>query len=160
MAEQIIPKSNAKLKFLYRQTRNINQKAKQLLTSALIQSHFDYASSSWCSGLTKKYKSRLQCTQNKIIRFLLNAPARTHIGSIEFRRVNMLHVELRGKQLKLNLVNGKAPNYLPDALNLKRSQHNINTVSSYLFLHVPCVKSFGKNFFLLHKYTGMERIAI
>ena len=59
VTEQIICRSNAKLKFLYRQTRNVNLKAKQLLTSALIQCHFDYTSSSWFSGLTTKYKSRL-----------------------------------------------------------------------------------------------------
>ena len=104
MAEKIISKSNAKLKFLYRQTRNVNPETKKMLTSALIQCHFDYASSSWYSGLTKKYKARLQCTQNKVIRFLLNAPARTHIGANEFRKVGMLPVELRVKQLKLNLV--------------------------------------------------------
>ena len=71
---------------------------------SLIQCHFDYASSSWYSDLTKKYKAMLQCTQNKVIRFLLNAPARTHIGANEFRKVGMLPVELRVKQLKLNLV--------------------------------------------------------
>ena len=76
-------------------------------------------------GLTKKYKARLQCTQNKVIRFLLNAPARTHIGANEFRKVGMLPVELRVKQLKLNLVhniiNGKAPNYLSESIKLTRN---------------------------------------
>ena len=46
----------------------------------------------------------LQCTHNKVIRFLLNAPARIHIGASEFRKVGMLSVELHVKQLKLNLV--------------------------------------------------------
>ena len=73
VAEKIISKSNVKLKFLYRQTRNVNLETTKMLTSALIQCHFDYPSSSWYSGLTKKYKARLQCTQNKVIRFLLNA---------------------------------------------------------------------------------------
>ena len=158
VAEKIISKSNAKLKFLYRQTRNVNLETKKLLTSALIQCHFDYASSSWYSGLTKKYKARLQCTQNKVIRFLLNAPARTHIGANEFRKVGIkLPVELRVKQLKLNLVhniiNGKAPNYLSESINLTRNQHNINTRSSTLSLQVPYVKSFGKTSF---QYTGIQ----
>ena len=157
VAEKIISKSNAKLKFLYRQTRNVNLETKKLLTSALIQCHFDYASSSWYSGLTKKYKARLQCTQNKVIRFLLNAPARTHIGANEFRKVGMLPVELRVKQLKLNLVhniiNGKAPNYLSESINLTRNQHNINTRSGTLSLQVPYVKSFGKTSF---QYTGIQ----
>ena len=83
VAEQIIRKSNAKLKFKYRHTRNVNLKAKQLLTSVLIKCYFDYASATWFSSQTKKYKSRLQCTQNKIIRLIGDAPARTHIGSTE-----------------------------------------------------------------------------
>ena len=94
-----------------RHTRNVNLKAKQLLTSVLIKCHYDYASSTWFSSLIKKYKSRLQCTQNKIIRLSGDAPARTHIGSTEVCLVIVLPVELRVKQLKLNLehviVNGK-----------------------------------------------------
>ena len=156
IADKIISKSNSKLKFLYRQTRNVNLETKKMLTAALIQCHFDYASSSWYSGLTKKYKARLQCTQNKIVRFLLKAPPRTHIGANEFRLVNMLPVELRAKQLKLNLVhnilNGTAPDYLNTAFKLTRSQHNINTRSGTMSLQIPHVKSFGKNTF---NYTGI-----
>ena len=143
VADKIICKSNAKFKILYRHTKNVNMKTKKLLTSALIQCHFDYACSSWFSGLTKKYKSRLQCTQNKVIRFLLNAPARTHIGLKEFRLVNMLPVELRVKQLKLNLVynviNDRAPKYMSNFFNVACKQHGINTRSSVMSLHVPYV---------------------
>ena len=82
--------------------------------------------------------TRLQCTQNKVIRFLLNAPARTHIGLREFRLVNMLPVELRVKQLKLNLVyniiNDRAPRYLSNYINVSCKQHGINTRSSSLSL--------------------------
>ena len=131
-------------------------KTKKLLTSALILCHFDYACSSWFSGLTTKYKCRLQCTQNKVIRFLLNAPARTHIGLREFRLVNMLPIELRVKQLKLNLVyniiNDRAPRYLSNYINVSCKQHGINTRSSYVSLHVPYVKSFGQTSFY---YTGV-----
>ena len=157
VADKIICKSNAKLKFLYRHTKTINMKTKTLLTTALIQCHFDYACSSWFSGLTKKYKSRLQCTQNKVIRFILNAPARTHIGLREFRLVNMLPVELRVKQLKLNLVynviNDKAPKYMSNLINVACKQHGINTRSSVMSLCVPYVKSFGQTSFY---YTGIH----
>ena len=101
VADKIICKSNAKLKFLYRQTKKVNMKTKTLLTSALILCVFDYACSSWFSGLKKKYKSRLQCTQNKVNRFLINAPARTHIGLREFRLVNILPIKLMGKTIKI-----------------------------------------------------------
>ena len=68
----------------------------------------------------------------------------------------MLQVELRVKQLKLNLVhniiNGKAPNYLSESLKLTRNQHNINTRSGTLSLQVP-VKSFCKTSF---QYTCIQ----
>ena len=53
VAEKIICNSNAKLKFLYRQTKNVNMKTKQLPKSALILCHFDYACSSWFPVLTE-----------------------------------------------------------------------------------------------------------
>jgi len=44
MAEMIIFKSNAKFKS--RQTKHVNMKSRQILTSALILCHFDYVCSS------------------------------------------------------------------------------------------------------------------
>ena len=133
---------------------------KKLLTSALILCHFDYACSSWFSGLTKKLKSRLQWTQNKVIRFLINALARTHIDLREFTLVNILPIELWEKQLKLNLVynviNDRAPRYLSNFINVSCKQHGINTRSSFLSLHVPYrpyVESFGQTSFY---YTGVQ----
>ena len=111
-ADKIVSRSNAKIKCLYRQTRHFNMKTKKLLTSALIQCHFDYASASWYSCLARKYKNRLQTTQNKIVRYLLNAPPRTHIGYSEFSQVNMLPVDLSLKLNQINnIVHGKAPTY-------------------------------------------------
>ena len=152
-ADKIVSRSNGKIKFLYRQTRHFNMKTKKLLTSALIQCHFEYASASWYSGLTKKYKNRLQTTQNKIVRFLLNAPPRNHIGYSELSQINMLPVDLRVKQLKLNqihnIVHGKAPMYLQSSFSLNTSRHN--TRSGPLSLSIPSVKSFGLSSF---NYTG------
>ena len=80
----------------------------------------------------QELKARLQCTQNNIIRYLLKATHWTHIGANEFRLVNMLPVELRAKQLKLNQVHNilscTAPVYLNTAFKLT-SKHNINTRS-------------------------------
>ena len=151
ITHKIISKSNSKLKFLFRQTRDVNLETKKMLTAALIHCHFDYASSSWYSRLSKNYKARLQCTQNKMIRYLLTATLWTHIGANGFRLVNMLSVELRDKQFKVNqvhnILNGTAPVYLNTAFKLTTSQHNINTRSSTMSLHIPQVKSFGKNNF-------------
>ena len=129
---------------MYKHTKNQHENKKLLTTACL-------------SGLTKKYKSRLQCTQKKVIRFILNAPARTHIGLREFRLVNMLPVELRVKQLKLNLVynvkNDKAPKYMSSLINVACKQHDINTRSSVLSLRVLYVKSFGQTSFY---YIGIH----
>ena len=56
--------------------------------------------------------------QNKTIRFILNLGYRSHIGLIEQERVNMLPVDSRVRQLKLNHVinikNGQCPEYLKE----------------------------------------------
>ena len=77
---------------------------KNQLAMALIQCHFDYACPAWYSGLTKRMQNRLQCAQNKIIRYVLNLSSFTHIGLDEFKIVQMLPVEYRVQQLKLNHV--------------------------------------------------------
>ena len=154
IADNIIKKSNAKLKFLYRQARHLNVDTKKLLTSALIQCHFDYASTSWYSGLTKRLQNRLQTTQNKVIRFLLSAPPRTHIGFEEFKAVGMLPVEVRVNQLKVNYIHdmiyGNAPRYLTSSISIPNSRHN--TRSGPMSLVIPAVKSFGHSSF---RYTSV-----
>ena len=75
------------------------------------------------------------------------------IGYSEFSRVNMLPVDLRVKQFKLNqihnIVHGKAPMYLKSSFSLNTSRHN--TRSGPLSLRIPSVKSFGLSSF---NYTG------
>ena len=56
-----------------------------MLTTALIQWHFDYASAAWFSGLSQKNKSKFQVLQNKVVRYLLNLTPRTHVGVNEFK---------------------------------------------------------------------------
>ena len=92
IASNILYKSSNKLKFLYRNAGKFNIETKNLLISALIQCHFDYTCSAWNNGLSKKLKCRMQCTQNKIIRFMLNAPWRFHVGSNEFKHVGLQRI--------------------------------------------------------------------
>lgn len=145
IARKLVTKTNGKLKFLYRNTKSFNLVTKKLLVSALIQCHFDYASSCWYSGLTKHLKSKIQISQNKVIRYLLNLTPRTHIGANEFRKVNMIPVEIRVNQLKLNhmfkIINNQAPNYLQ--ISMLRDQHNLNTRFSQHAVMVPHVKHSG-----------------
>ena len=83
-------KTSNKLKFLYRNARKFNMKTTKLLVSSLIQCHFDYTCSAWYRGLSIKMKCRMQRSQNKIFRFLLNAPSRFHVGADEFKTVGLL----------------------------------------------------------------------
>ena len=69
MASKVLKKINAKLKFLYRQSRYLTPAYRRLLCNALIQPHFDYGCSSWFPLLKKNLKRKLQKTQNKCIRF-------------------------------------------------------------------------------------------
>ena len=101
IASDVLFKTSNKLKFLCRNARKFNMKSKQLLVSFLIQCHFDYTCSEWYRGLSKKMNCRKQRSQNKIIRFLLNAPPRFHVGANEFKTVGLLRVEHRVEQLKL-----------------------------------------------------------
>ena len=121
---------------------------------ALIQCHFDYACPAWYSGLTKRMKNRLQCAQNKIIRYVLNLSPFTHIGLDEFKIVKMLPVEYRVQQLKLNhmydIVNGIAPDYMSNLLEIPPIDHHI-TRNSTLSFAIPQVSTSGLTSFF---YTG------
>ena len=129
IALNIIAKNNQRLKFVYRNTRNFNMNKNKKLAMALIQCHFDYACPAWYSGLTKRMKNRLQCAQNKIIRYVLNLSPITHIELDEFKIVKKLPVEYRVQQLKLNhmydIVNGTAPDYMSNLLEIPPIDHHI-----------------------------------
>lgn len=71
MADSVIQKANARLKFLY-----CKMIPKKLLVNSLIQCHFDYACCVWYNGLTQVLKNNLQTTQNKMMRFVLNLDSR------------------------------------------------------------------------------------
>ena len=52
--------------------------------------------------ITQRVKNKLQIVQNKVIRFILDLPARSHVGYDEFSKANMFPVDLRVDQLKMN----------------------------------------------------------
>ena len=80
MALNVVNKINNMLKFLYRKNSFLTPALRRLLCNALIQPHFDYASSFWYPNLTKKLKHRIQTTQNKCIRFCLQLDKLKHIS--------------------------------------------------------------------------------
>ena len=95
MATSVIQKANASLKFLYR---------KRKFFKFDNQCHFDYACSFWYPGLSKVLKNKLQVTQNKIIRFVLNMDSRANVGSEVFKSLGLLPVSKRVDQIILNHV--------------------------------------------------------
>ena len=153
IVNKTVTKCSNKVKFLYRNARNFDKKTKKLLVSALIQCHFDYACTSWYSGLTKKSKSRLQVAQNKVIRFMLNLPPRSHIGAEEFEMVGLLPVEKRVGQLKLshvyNIFHSNAPVYMKSNFHISNSR----TRNSVYNFNITRVGSFSKDSFY---YTGAK----
>ena len=112
-----ILKKNAKLKFLYRQSRYLTLAYRRLLCNAQIQTHFDYGCSSWFPLLKKNLKLKLQKAQNKCIRFCLNLPPRSHIDPSHLRKTNWLPVSDRVEYCIANTVfkywNGIVPRYVP-----------------------------------------------
>ena len=129
------------IKFLYRQAKHFDMGTRKTLVSTLIQCHMDYTCSAWYTGLSKRNKSRLQTAQNKLIRFILQLSARSHVGYSEFKMAGMLPVEKRVTQLQLNhifnIVHGNAPNYLKS--NFIFNEHSFNTRSGTLSFIVPNV---------------------
>ena len=84
--------------------------------------------------------------QNKIIRFILDLGPRTHIGSTEYSRVNMLPVSDRVKQLKLNhvfrIMNNQCPEYLKENFTkIKDTQLSHCTRASFNNFFLPRVKN-------------------
>ena len=98
-----------------------------MIVLAMVQCHYDYACAMWFSRISISAKKRLQIVQNKVIRFVLGIPTRTHLGCSEFSRVNILPVKYRADQIKLNhmfnIVHGSAPEYLKQSINSQRSRH-------------------------------------
>jgi len=154
---KVIKTVHGRLNFLYRNSKCLNQNTKKLLVSALIQCHFDYASSFWFAGLTCKTKHRLQTAQNKLVRYVLSLQQRSHIGYEEFRRVNWLPIEDRINQIKLNhmhkIITGSSPSYMQEGMVRTSLLHNHYTRNSEMSLSVPSMGSNGQKSFL---YTGVK----
>ena len=161
IVHNILKKASCRLKFLYRYSNILNLKSRKTLCFALIQCHFDYACSSWYSGINKGLKQRLQIMQNKMIRYILNLDSRSHIGCPEFEKLNMLNVCDRVKQNKLNHVhkiwNGTGPQYMKEKFDrlCDTELKNCTRASANNFF-LPLVKKQGINTFFLFWYQRLE----
>ena len=90
---------NSRLKFLHRKNKFLTPVLRRLLcNNALIQPHFDYASSAWYPNLTQKMESKIQIAQNKCIRYCLQLDKMTHISKRDFETLNWLPFKDRFNQ--------------------------------------------------------------
>ena len=131
MALSVIQKVNSRLKFLYRKKEFLTAHTKKLLVMAIAQCHMDYASTIWFHSITQALRNKLQVTQNKLIRFVLNLDSRAHVGKEQFAHVNWLPVSKRVDFKTLchvfNVHNNEAPKYLNDGFVHVESTHSHNT---------------------------------
>ena len=58
MANKVISKVNARLKFLHRKNKYLTSNLRHLLCNTLIQPHFDCACSAWYLHLSKTLKKK------------------------------------------------------------------------------------------------------
>ena len=118
IVNNFIGKVNSRLKFLYRHKDCLSMSTMKTLSSALILCRFDYSCSAWYSGLNILLKSKLQVTQNKVIRFINQLGPRERITNEMPSELNLVNVDTRVKQLKLNhvhkIVNNKCPAYMKE----------------------------------------------
>ena len=165
MGKKVIKKSNGRLKFLYRKGKYLNMYTRKRLVTALIQCHFDYACSIWYSFLTKATQNKLQTSQNKLIRYVLDLPSRAHVGLKEFKEINWLPVAYRVTQIKLNhmykIISGKAPEYLTNSVHMTiySELHSHNTRGSLMSVQVPRVNSAGQRSFLYTATTSWNNLS-
>ena len=135
MASKVVKKVNQRIKFLYRISPLVNNHTLRTLTGALVQSFFDYACASWYHSTSKAMKTRLQTSQNKLVRLLLGLAPRTHLTPAHFDRVGWLRVDDRVQYLAMAQVHkirysSKIPRYLSNYFLNVNEVHTHNTRGS------------------------------
>jgi len=112
----------------------LDEKTKLVLAVALIQPFLDYACGAWYNGLRVNLKHRLQTSQNKLLRLILDLPIRTHLESSHFEWVGWLKVEDRVSQMQLGMVHqivyGDVPTYFRNYFNIVNEVHRYSTRGS------------------------------
>ena len=138
MATKVLGKINGRLKFLYRKQAYLSKSLRRLLCNALMQPHFDYASSAWYPNLNKKFKKKMQIAQNKCIRFCLSLENRAHLGVHEFKEINWLPTSVRFEQCicstTYKFCNDASPVYMSDIFGKIDSNYNTRRSTKMLLL--------------------------
>ena len=160
MAARAIKKVNQRTRFLSRISGFINKRALRTLAGALILPIFDYACTTWFSGISVAQKTKLQTSQNKLIRLLLHLGPMTHLYAEHFDSIGWLRVENRVNQLKMGLtfkiVNAtlpsmpSVPTYLKNYLKRVNGTHSHNTRGSVNNNLVPPIYRTNMGKFTFH----------
>ena len=119
MANKVINKVNARLKFLHRKNKYLTPNIRRLFCNAWIQPHFDYACSVWYPNLSKKLKNRIQTLQNKCIRFCWQLDKMPHISQKEFETINWLPIKERCDQCINSIAFKYVDNQCPHQLKMQ-----------------------------------------
>lgn len=102
---------------------------------------YDYCCTSWFANISQKHKKKLQTTQNKIARFIMNFSARDHIGQAELNLLAFLNIKDRVKQLRLNHVfniyHSQGASYLNQNFTRSSNIHSHRTRFSSANFSVP-----------------------
>ncbi|XP_061908000.1 uncharacterized protein LOC133653025 [Entelurus aequoreus] len=135
MATKVIKKVNQRTRFLYRISSLVSKSTLRILAGTLVQPFFDYACTSWYPSTSKTLKSKLQTSQNKLVRLLLDLHPRSHLTPTHFSKVGWLKVEDRVKQLPLSLVykiryTSLIPKYMSNYFLNVNDRYNHNTRGS------------------------------
>ena len=141
MAEKVLKKVNARLKFLFRIKNYLNKRTKQMLVWALIQCHYDYSCCFWFSALPKNMKEKLNVSQRKAIRFVLDKDSMNHLEFNDFKNAGFLPLDYRVMLLKAN--------HMYKILTIQL--HNICWIillKSHQFSTQEVVKTTLKNYFI------------
>ena len=135
MGTKVVKIVNQRTKFMGRVSSFVNPQALRTLSGALIQPHFDYASTSWYSNTSVSLKTKLQTSQNKLIRLLLGLGPMTHLSPTHFASLGWLRVEDRVKQLKMGLafkiVNENLPDMPPIPAYLSKYLQKVSDTHSH-----------------------------
>ena len=151
MANALLSKIGRGLKVLYRKAKYFDYSERKLVCTALLQSHFDYGCQVWYRGLTKALKTKVQCAQNKMIRYILEKDNRFHISFEHFDKLKILSVHKRVQYLTLsstfNIYNKTAPGYMMEHFQASVHTHNTRHYNGFF---LPSVSTNGHNSFIFN----------
>ena len=153
MAQEIIHKANASLKFLHRKKIFLNQYCGKTVCMAMIQSRIDYAINLYCHGLPKFLESLLQIVPNKMIRYVLNYSDRTHLVANYSNEGRWMSIRIKYMAAShvYNCIDEHAPKYLQVFERVNESNH-YNTRHS-----VNALIDFTKGWFIWYKVLPLHR---